>query len=256
MRHILTLILSLAFSLLTGCASYTTPGGPADFSKLGLTPDQKAALTDASVQRILDKKPLLTFPASIAVARVQAPDYTNYYFSHRIYYAPYSGHDSAYSIVTTPDVETDADLDKLAKLPDVNGIAPIRRILLTGRPVSDLQLREAAAKIHANLLLVYTFDTSFHVKTHLAPLSVFSLGLLPNEEAHVTSTASALLMDTNNGYIYAVLEATDTQHQPANAWTSDDAVDDARKRAERNAFTHLLDQFTTNWPKLLATYKK
>lgn len=255
MRANLTLITALLLSLLTGCASYTTPGGPADFSKLGLTPEQKAALTDTSVQKLLDKKPLITFPASIAIARVQAPDYTNYYFSHRIYYHPYAADNSTYSVVTTPDVETEADFDQLTKLPGIAGIAPVRRILLNGPLVNDLQLREAAAKIHANLLLVYTFDTAFDVETHVRPLSLISLGTFPNKNAHVTCTASALLMDTNNGYIYSVLESTATEHQPANAWTSDEAVDDARKRAERKAFADLIGQFKTEWPNVVETYK-
>ncbi len=36
------------------------------------------ALTDKSVQAILDKRPLVTFPAAIAVARIQAVDYNSY----------------------------------------------------------------------------------------------------------------------------------------------------------------------------------
>ncbi len=255
MRTFPLIFITLATILLTGCgAAYTTPGGPADFSKLGLTPDQKAALTDRSVQRLLDKKPLVTFPAYIAVARVQASNYTNYYFTHTISYAPYSG-GGDYSVITTHDVETDDDFRQIATLPDIAGLAPIRRILLSGKLVGDLELREAAAKIHANLLLIYTFDTAFDVETHVAPLSVISLGLFPNENAKVTCTASALLMDTSNGYIYSVLEGSATEHQPANAWTSDEAVDDARQRAERKAFADLIAQFKSEWPHVVATYK-
>ena len=103
MRTTTSILFLLAALCLTGCATYTTPGGPADFSKLGLTPEQKATLTDRSVQKLLDKKPLVTFPASIAIARVQAPDYSNYYYSHRVYYHPYAADNSAYSVVTTPD---------------------------------------------------------------------------------------------------------------------------------------------------------
>jgi len=62
------LFLTLIFGcLLGGCGqAYTTPGGAADFGRLGLTPEAKAQLTDTSVQKFLDKKPLVTFPATIA----------------------------------------------------------------------------------------------------------------------------------------------------------------------------------------------
>ena len=121
--------------------------------------------------------------------------------------------------------------------------------------MNDLQLREAAAKIHANLILIYTFDTAFDVETHVRPLSVVSLGLFPNKDAKVHCTASALLLDTNNGYIYSVLEANADATQAANAWTSEEAVDDARKRAERKAFVDLVAQFKTEWPRVVGMYK-
>jgi hypothetical protein len=244
------IILCLLALLLPACAQYTTPGGPADFSSLGLTPQAKAALTDASVQALLDKRPLVTFPAAIAIARVQAGNYDSYSY-HR--YAPLTPR-GAYSLITFQDVETDSDFLALTRLPQVSGVAPIRRILLDRELHSDLELRNAAAKLHANLLLLYTFDTLFNTETRVRPLSVISLGLFPNEKAKVSSTASALLMDVNNGYIYGVLEATATNDQLTNAWESDQALDDARKKAERQAFQELLAQFKTQWPAIVAQY--
>jgi quinol monooxygenase YgiN len=61
-------------------------------------------------------------------------------------------------------------------------------------------------------------------------------------------------MDVNNGYIYGVLEATATNDQLTNAWESDQALDDARKKAERQAFQELLAQFKTQWPAIVAQY--
>jgi hypothetical protein len=58
------------------------------------------------------------------------------------------------------------------------------------------------------VLLVYTLDTTFVVEDKAAPLSVVSLGLFPNHLARVVCTASAVLMDTRNGYVYGVAEGT------------------------------------------------
>jgi hypothetical protein len=240
--------------LLGGCAkSYTTPGGAADFSRLGLTADAKAAMTDKSVQAILEKRPLVTFPARIAVARVQAGDYTSYYYHHNYVSSASTG---AYSVITVRDIEKDEDFAALEGLPEVSGVAPLKRILLDQTMNSDLELRNAAAKLHANLLLYYTFDTSFYTDTFLHPLSLISLGLAPNKDAHVTTTASAVLMDVNNGYIYAVVEATKSTEQLANAWSSDQAMDEARRRAERRAFEDLLSQFKSEWKNVVSTYDR
>lgn len=238
--------------LLAGCASYAVPGGKADFSQLGLTLEAKAALTDHSVQALLDKKPLVTFPATIAVARVQAANYDSY--SYHPYAGPYRDPRNTYSVITIPDVEKDADFADIARLPRVAGVAPIKQILLDAQLSTDLELRNAAAKLHANLLLYYTLDTEFHTDSHVEPLGVISLGIFPNKVANVSTTASAVLMDVNNGYIYCVAESTTKNDQLANAWTSDEAIDQVRKHTERQAFVGLLGQIKTQWPTVVANY--
>jgi hypothetical protein len=251
MRHPLPLIAFL-LAFLSGCAQYTTPGRPADFSKLGLTPEAAAALTDYSVQQTLSKKPLVTFPASLAVVRIQSPDYNSY--SYNRYYA--STPRGAYSVLTIRDIEKDTDFDALAKLPRLDGVAGIKRILLDKTLNSDLELRNAAAKLNANLLLYYTLDTAFDTDTHIAPLGLITLGLAPNKEAKVTCTASAVLMDTRNGYVYGVYEFTAANNQLASAWTSTEALDQARQKTERQAFEGLLAGFQKEWPNVLKNYDK
>ena len=135
-RWVLSVIGVLAATL-AGCQSYTVPGGAADFSRLGLTPEAKAQATDRSVQKILDKKPLVTFPANIAVARVQAGDYESYSY-HCRYPSRMVG---AYSVITARDVEKDEDFQVLAALPQVAGVGPLKRILLDQTLNSDEQLR-------------------------------------------------------------------------------------------------------------------
>ena len=83
---------------------------------------------------------------------------------------------------------------------------------------SDLELREAAAALHADIVLIYTIDTGFQVEDHLSPLSVVTLGLSPNQTAQIVTTATAVLMDTRNGYIYGYSEATEHGFQLTNAW--------------------------------------
>jgi hypothetical protein len=251
MRYLFTLLAVLLISL-AGCEAYTAPGRAADFSKLGLTPEGAAALTDYSVQQALSKKPLVTFPASIAVVRVQASDYNSYSYD-RYYNSVPRG---AYSVLTIRDIEKDADFEALAKLPQVEGVGGIKRILLEKNLNSDQELRDAAARLHANLLFYYTFDTAFYTQTHIPPLGVITLGLAPNKEARVTCTASGVLMDTRNGYIYAVVEATSANNQLSTAWTSAETLDEARRATEREAFEGLVASFEKEWPKVLKNYDK
>lgn len=226
-----------------GCASYATPGRAADFKSMGLTRDQ---LTDASISETLSRQPLAKFPCGMAAVRIQAPGYRS---------------DTAtgwgtgkYSIITTRDIENDAQFDRLAKLPMITGVAPLNRLLLPEQLNSDMELRKAAATLHADMLLIYTIDTTFHTKDEVVPLTVVTLGLSPNQVVHVTSTASAVLLDTRNGYLYGYAEATEKTHQLTSAWTNEPAVDSARQRAEEKAFDKLTHEIENTWRGVVKTY--
>jgi len=228
------------FSLsLVGCAQYATPGGPANMRSL-MSPAARDAQTDGPVVQAIDKKPLARLPASVAVVRIQAPGYRSA--------TAESWGQGAYSIVTTQDIEgEEAALEKLGKLPMVKGLAPVNRLLLPSQLNSDLELRQAAGALHADMLLIYTLDTSFNVEDVALPLSVITIGLSPNEIARVNCTASAVLLDTRNGYVYGVAEASEKQKQLANAWTNEAAVDQTRRRVEASAFSKLVGNLEGMW---------
>lgn len=230
-----TLPLLLCF-ILTGCSTYATPGRAADFKALSVA---RESLTDTSINQTLAKQPLATFPCGIAAVRIQAPGYHSN--STQTFGA------GNYCVITTRDIERDEDWKKLRNLPLVTGIAPMNRLLLPTQLNTDLELRQAAASVHADVLLIYTIDTTFHVEDHLTPLTVLTLGLSPNMSAEVVTTASAVLMDTRNGYLYGYAEATEHGAQPAAGWTTESAVDAAVKRTESKAFAKLVDGLEDTW---------
>jgi hypothetical protein len=237
MRRLFIPIATLA--MMSGCVEYHAPGGPADLRALGVTPEEQRAGTQADIGANFDKRPLASFPANIAVARLQAPGYTSS--------TAQGWGQGAYSIVLTRDIEPDDAVKRLAKLPQVRGIAPVGRMLLPTRLNSDKELREAASKLQADMLLIYTLDTSFHDREKAAPISVITLGLSPTKATNVVTTASAVLMDTRNGYIYGVAEASAKRSGTASAWTTESAIDADRQETEREAFRKLVGEVETMW---------
>lgn len=224
---------------LLGCGSYATPGRGADMEALGVSEDVRKSLTNEGIQGNLDRRPLAKFPATVAVARIQSPNYRS---------RTAEGYGSgSYSVVITRDIEEPEQMERLGKLPSVAGIAPINRLVLPSHFNSDLELRHAAAKMQADMLLVYTFDTSFHTNDFAKPLSLVTLGLSPNKKTYVVSTASAALLDTRNGFIYGVAEATDKETGLTNVWMTDSALDSARRKAERDAFEKLVGEMEKMW---------
>ena len=226
--------------LMAGCASYIPPGAKADLQ----------AFAPPDIQAGFAAKPTKPFPASIAVVRLQSPTYSNYYLRQNggIYGS------GRYSVILAKEAREDSQLELVAKLPQVAGLVSINRILLPERLDSDKEIRTAAARLQADLVLLYTFDTSFFDTDLSTPLTVITLGLSPTRRISVVTTCSALLMDTRTGYIYSAYEATERKQTLATSWGSRDAADETRRGNEQEAFKKLVSDLAASWPKLLERY--
>ena len=221
------------------------PGGPAQLASLGAARQTQELATDPSLAKFYNAKPLASFPAMLAAIRVQSSQYrTRGSGSNYV-----SG--ASYSFALTREVETEAALERLLKLPLVQGIAPISRLLVPSGMENEDDLRAVAARVRADILVLYTFDTRFYVKDFARPVSLITLGLSPTKRAKVTTTASAILMDVRSGYIYGGAEATAESAQVANGWTDDDAVEDTRVRTERESFEKLVGELEKVWPEIV-----
>lgn len=232
----------VSFILLGGCASYVTPSGRADL--IGLAPP--------SMQTSFAAEPAAAFPASIAAVRVQSNRYSSYYT--RTEGGVYGG--GRFSVITVKEVEDDADIQRIASLPQVGGLVTLSTLLLPSQLESDKELREAAARLKADMLLLYTFDTSFHENDASVALTTVTLGLSPTRRVYVRCAASALLIDTRTGFIYCAIEANEKRQVTTNAWESNQSADRARRDAEKAAFKALVGEFEKAWPRVLERAKQ
>jgi hypothetical protein len=237
MRITLSLLFVALAAVLTGCSTYIAPGGRANLD----------TISSYSMRESFEAKPAATFPAGIVAVHVQAPEYRDYYTEREggVY-----GH-GRYSVIFAKEVETDADFDRIAKLPQVGGITTLSSLLVPRNLQSDRDLREAAAHLKADMLLLYTFDTSFHNADASEALNTITLGLFPDRKVTVHVTASALVIDTRTGFIYAAIESNEKRQLLSNVWESGEAADRARIDAEKAAFQSLIGEFEKNWPKIV-----
>jgi hypothetical protein len=216
--------------VLSGCASYVTPGGPVRLE----------AINRSDIAEVASRKPAANLPATIAVIRVQAPQY-------RSYTSDAIGKGN-FSVVPTQELLSEEQLKSISRWPSVTAVVPISRLLLPPVLNSIDDLRLAAAKLQADVVLVYTVDTTFRVQGRAyGPLSVISLGLAPDRDAYITSTASAIFTDVRTGYTYGVAESTAKAAGLTNAWGSRDTIDRKRLEAEKQAFENLLLESAKTW---------
>jgi hypothetical protein len=237
----LPILAALALSL-AGCATYIPPGAKADLQ----------AFAPPSVQEGFAAKPTNPFPASIAAVRVQAPAYSNEYLRQNG--GQYGT--GRYSVITVREVEEQAQFDRIAALPQVSGLVTLNRMLLPARLEGDREVRVAAARLQADLVFLYTFDTAFFDTDAARPLTVITLGLSPTRKITAVTTVSALLLDTRTGYVYSAYEVTEREATMSTSWGSRDTADEARRKTERRAFGKLVDELVASWPKLLQRHEK
>jgi hypothetical protein len=224
--------------LCCGCASYVTPGGPARLEQIN-RPDVAA---EAS------RQPTLRLPARLAILRIQGRDYRSY---------SNEGYGSGqFTVLTTQELLTDEQMEAMSKWPSIAGVAPITRLTLPSRFDSLDDLRVAGARIQADILVVYTIETSFRIQGRgYGPLAAISLGIVPDRDAHITATASAILIDVRTGFIYGVAEATAKKTGLTNIWSSGSTVDTKRLEAEEESFTRLFEQLSRTWSGIARQYQ-
>ena len=238
----MALILAAVALLMSGCATYIPPGGKADLQVFA-PPDIQAGFA---------AKPTNPFPASIAVVRVQAPAYSNYYLQQR----GGSYGSGRYSVILAKEADEDSQLERVHKLQQVAGLVTINRMLLPERLEGDREIRGAASRLQADLVFLYTFDTSFFDTDVAKPLSVITLGLSPTRKISAVTTCSALLIDTRSGYIYSAYEVTERAETVSTSWGSRDSADEVRRKNEQDAFKKLIDEFATTWTKVLERHRR
>jgi len=211
--------------LLSGCATYRTPGAGASLE----------GINDNAIETAFSRQPAAQFPASVVTVRVQGTGYRS--SSSRSY------GQGNYSVVTTRDIETDEDFYSLSEAKGVSRLAPMTRILLPEDLSSTKALRTGAAQLKADLLLIYTVDTSFGTDVgRIGPLQTVTLGFFPNRNSFVDATTSVMLLDVRSGYVYGTVEATETKTQRSNLWGTKAAIDRARREAEKASFQKALVQ--------------
>ena len=231
----LTPILPLlaATLIFTGCSSHVNSPAVSRAREA-----KRAEFSDPLIARAANAKPAMQFPATIAIA----PN------DHGV-----REHVRALSAIGKLD-----GLDSLPQLARTTVISPtiLGETDREHRITPDIRLREAAAKLHADAVLIIATETQATDGRIIEPLTELSLGLLPNKRYELISTAFAALVDVRTGYVYGTDEKSRAKSGITMAWGSDDVIRRARSKAERDAMEKLFADFPAFWRGVVATHHR
>lgn len=220
---------------LSGCySSYVTPAG-ADMGMFG------GAFTESGyVRQSGTPRPAASFPVTLAVARIQGAGY---------YQA-----DLGYCVVNSPLSGTQSIQNGFAQLPGIAQVVPVNKLLMAGYQKSPDALRQATASLKAHMLYIYTLDSVQDEADWSSAISLYTLGLAPTVKVEVTTTAMGMLIDTQTGYVYGVLEASAGKEQVAAYMTRQNAWDQCRNVTEELALADMNRQLPVMWNEVLSRY--
>jgi hypothetical protein len=228
MKSLLAFLSVLAVCSLAGCTSHIN--SPVVASERAA---RRAAFSDPLLARAYNAKPAIRFPATVAVA-TQQPD-------TREHLRALSAH---------------GKLDTLDSLPRIASVVSLSPLLFNPETRADLAMREAAARVHADAVLIVAIQTHATDGRILAPLTELSLGLFPNKRYELIATALAALVDTRTGYLYGTLEKSRARGGLTMVWGSDDVIARARNAAERDALEKLVAEFPSFWRGVVQSHCK
>lgn len=235
------IIAAACLAFLGACSTYTTPAAGVSLAAI--------AEKDEDIADAFKREPAIVFPARLAVARVASPGYRS------MTNAGYGG--GEFSVVTVRDIESEDAVRTLSTMPKIAGVASLTRIMLPTNLQSTRDLRQSAAQLRADAILVYTLDTAFRSEsTQIGPLQTIALGMFDTENAIVTSTCSFVIIDVRTGFIYGTGETTATEAKRSNMWATQDAADKARMAAETRAFEEGIREVTKLWTSIVLEHAK
>ncbi len=229
-RRVLGGLLVATMCALGGCAQqkcYVNDGASYD------DPDAPGLLQSASSETRSAAFVPPRFPIVLAVARVQR------------------GRPLRLLSPVGRDAMSEEELGRLAMLPHVRKIAPITLWETEPNAGSIAQLRTAARRLNADMLLVYELDNERQPTGTFPLVGLASLGVIPDSKEVSLGNAAALLIDVRSSYQYATVTAQADGSRVSNYWGRDGARADAAADARRETMGKLVSRFASSWQEIV-----
>lgn len=208
--------------------------------QMGALSPELAELSDAKIEQYLKANPRPSFPSVLAIARLAPSNY-------------YQDHDSRRLDVIQGDEA--AAWRRMAERPEKTGKSLIDQVhlispVLVSAPLNMKRLRDAAARLHAPILLVYSqADTRDHGynSAAVAYWTIVGLFLVPGDTVGHYTACYGVLVDTRTGGILATIEGESKYEEHV----LPGVVRIVKRRAAKQAGTEAIARFQESFSETL-----
>ena len=224
--------------LFSSCSSYVTPPAPADFQ----------TLNSPVAQSMVEPRPLVKFPAYVAITQIQGNSLGRGKWK-------YPDKNNPFALSITKHLQGDERMNRLRALPGVAESVVLNKLIAPPFFKSSEDLRTAAKRLRADLLLIYTFDTEVTQNDAMPILTLATLGLSPSKMIEAESTASAVLIDVKTGFIYGTAQGIAKEETISNGWYLKSSMESVEDEVEHEAFSSLLSKIENVWGRVYERYR-
>ncbi len=237
-------ILAAMATSFTGCAS-TYKGVIKPTPNLTSLSPELENMSDAAIDHLLTSSAKPNFPAVVAIAKLSGG---------KSYRYPYGSSDSTLTLEMPGGEETEAWRKaaieaKYSGMPVVDQVHVVNPLIARRTP-NLKELRDSAALLHANVLVVYAqgdnADSGYN-SAAIAYWSIVGLFLVPGDTVGHQTAYYGLIMDTRTGYILGVLEGDSKKEENV----LPGAVEIARRRTESQAQAEALGRLQKRFTETL-----
>lgn len=204
-------------SAVPGAEPYYQSYTPNEVITESLFNDKDATLTEESIQKLLDGSIVVPQNARIAVYRFGSGNRNRYYPSWN----------TNEDYLKTQQQYLDTLIDGMNESADIQKIILMPQMMTSGQP-NITQLREAAVRLQADLLLVFQLNSDLYYKYKM----------FQKDEAKAFATCEAVLLDIRTGVIPH--SSVFTEEFYAQKTDADLTVQEMQRRAENSAVMKVL----------------
>lgn len=163
-----------------------------------------------------------------------------------------SGH---FRVVADRLPSENTELALIGKLPQISEVITFNPMLIPPALNSIRDLRVLAAKLQADLLLIYTLDVVVYAeKQPTGMLDALTFDLFADQGLEAKTRTTGMLVDVRTGHIYGLLSGEGSAGQEHVPFRKVSDTDSLRQHSEQESYRQFVADFSRLWQSVLQAH--
>jgi len=143
--------------------------------------------------------------------------------------------------------ESESDAQVLSQLSGIRSVLMLNSVMANQTFADMASLRQEARRYGVNVIGLYSIETNVKRKDCAWPLTIATLGILPNQEMKINSMATFSIIDAKSGYFYGSSSTIEKNKTLATSINYYAAKKEHINETEYSAYQAMLQKIPSAW---------